>query len=184
MAIKRLAFGKLWTNREDFPPLEVSEAQVREDYQYHPDAIKTYLNDTLIPALEGSSGASNVGTSTGVSVERRLEQAAENRAELQEQIFALAEGDTPGVLKTARVEFSESSWVLQPDWSYSLTIGKDSHKRTTKSFAAEFRSLTGNGYESGTWDVATTRWRYDEATEDVIVKAESAYSGVVVFYGA
>lgn len=49
--LKRLAFGRSWNNSADFPPVQENEATVREDLQYHPDAIKDYLNE-LVTALE------------------------------------------------------------------------------------------------------------------------------------
>lgn len=52
MSLKRLLFEKLWTSSEDFPTLEENEERVREDFQYHPDAIKNFLNNVLLPALE------------------------------------------------------------------------------------------------------------------------------------
>lgn len=51
MAISDLVYQRVWTNREQFPTYEGSEDQVRLDLQYHPDAIKNFINDTLLPAL-------------------------------------------------------------------------------------------------------------------------------------
>lgn len=52
MALTLLNFGKVWTDSNDFPTYEGSEEQVRADLQYHPDAIKAFLNETLIPEME------------------------------------------------------------------------------------------------------------------------------------
>lgn len=50
MGLKLLSFFRDWTNPADFPTVEPDEATVRADLQYHPDAIKDYINGTLIPS--------------------------------------------------------------------------------------------------------------------------------------
>lgn len=52
MGLKLLSFLRDWTNPADFPTVEPDEATVRADLQYHPDAIKDYINDVLVPAQE------------------------------------------------------------------------------------------------------------------------------------
>lgn len=64
MGLPELSYEKVWTSAEDFPTYEGSEEQVRRDYQYHPDAVKDYINEQLIPALQGVGedvGASCIG---------------------------------------------------------------------------------------------------------------------------
>lgn len=64
MSLPELSYEKVWTSAEDFPTYEGSEEQVRLDYQYHPDAVKDYINERLIPALQGVGedvGASCIG---------------------------------------------------------------------------------------------------------------------------
>lgn len=53
MAVSPLSFTRTWLSSEDFPTIEPDETKVREDLQFHPDAIKTYLNDVILPALNG-----------------------------------------------------------------------------------------------------------------------------------
>ena len=50
MGLGHLSFLRDWTNPADFPTVEPDEATVRADLQYHPDAIKDYINGTLIPS--------------------------------------------------------------------------------------------------------------------------------------
>ena len=50
MGLGHLSFLRDWTNPADFPTVEPDEATVRADLQYHPDAIKDYINETLIPS--------------------------------------------------------------------------------------------------------------------------------------
>lgn len=50
MGLSHLSFSRDWKNPADFPTVEPDEAKVRADLQYHPDAIKNYINETLIPS--------------------------------------------------------------------------------------------------------------------------------------
>ena len=57
MGLSRLSFLRDWTNPADFPTVEPDEAKVRADLQYHPDAIKEYINKTLIPSHDSLTSA-------------------------------------------------------------------------------------------------------------------------------
>lgn len=49
--ISELVYERVWTNESDFPTYEPDEEQVRADFQYHPDAIRTYVNTVILAAL-------------------------------------------------------------------------------------------------------------------------------------
>lgn len=57
MGLRLLSFLRDWTNPADFPTVEPDEAAVRADLQYHPDAIKKYINETLIPSHDALASA-------------------------------------------------------------------------------------------------------------------------------
>lgn len=52
-AIPSLAFTKSWTSAADFPTYEDSETKVRADLQELHDQTKTYINEQLVPAVQG-----------------------------------------------------------------------------------------------------------------------------------
>lgn len=52
MALDLLSFTRTWLSAEDFPTIEPDEATVRKDLQFHPDAIKKYLNEVVVPAID------------------------------------------------------------------------------------------------------------------------------------
>ena len=60
MGLSRLSFLRDWTNPADFPTVEPDEAKVRADLQYHPDAIKNYINETLIPSHDSLTYAKHI----------------------------------------------------------------------------------------------------------------------------
>ena len=57
MGLSHLSFRRDWKNPADFPTVEPDEATVRADLQYHPDAIKEYINKTLIPSHDALTDA-------------------------------------------------------------------------------------------------------------------------------
>ena len=57
MGLSHLSFLRDWKNPADFPTVEPDEATVRADLQYHPDAIKDYINGTLIPSHDSLTSA-------------------------------------------------------------------------------------------------------------------------------
>ena len=57
MGLSHLSFLRDWKNTADFPTVEPDEATVRADLQYHPDAIKDYINGTLIPSHDSLTSA-------------------------------------------------------------------------------------------------------------------------------
>ena len=57
MGLSHLSFLRDWKNPADFPTVEPDEATVRADLQYHPDAIKNYINETLIPSHDALTSA-------------------------------------------------------------------------------------------------------------------------------
>jgi hypothetical protein len=63
MAFTKLAFERDWNRVEDFPTYQDSEQQVRADFQYHPDAILKFINETLLKELEAKTASANIGDS-------------------------------------------------------------------------------------------------------------------------
>ncbi len=61
-----LTFTRTWLSAEDFPTIEPDETTVREDLQFHPDAIKMYINETLVPAYNAllAAGLKSPGSLT------------------------------------------------------------------------------------------------------------------------
>lgn len=54
MATPRLVFSKDWNNPEDFPPVAANAAQARQNIQLLHDETKTYINGSLLPAVESA----------------------------------------------------------------------------------------------------------------------------------
>jgi len=61
-AFPTLQYERDWTNPVDFPTWVEEEKTVREDLQYHPNAVKAYLNEILLPAIENYAMKKFIGT--------------------------------------------------------------------------------------------------------------------------
>lgn len=72
MAFTKLAFERDWNRVEDFPTYQDSEQQVRADFQYHPDAILKFINETLLKELEEKTAAAQLGDGHKGTVELTL----------------------------------------------------------------------------------------------------------------
>ncbi len=100
MAFERLKYGKSWEDPTDFPTYEDSEAQVRADLQYHPDAVRDFINEKLIAALEGPEGAASLGV-TGTAQGSKTLQAVLDEymarfERVDDDIRLVAAGGQPG----------------------------------------------------------------------------------------
>lgn len=185
MAFKRLNFLKHWTNSEDFPTYEDSEAQVREDLQFHPDAIRDYLNNILLAALEDPSAMDHIGAAAGEVSGTLADVLADYLAHLErldQSVIDLAAGEAPEAVRAAAVAFDLSHWTAA-EGDYELRLTRQQHKRQNSGFGYHLQSFVGDGYRGGTWETAGTAVIYDEETGDMVLKGENPYSGRIVFLG-
>lgn len=184
MSFTKLTFGRDWTKETDFPTYQDSEEQVRADLQYHPDAVKSFINDTLLPALEAKSAAAELGAVNGegaaATVQSLLDEHADTLAKLKQDLQTLAGGGVPSVVQSSTVTFSEDSWATVGG-AAMLTIPKSDHKRENGSFGYNIYQLVGDVYRSGTWGAMATRVTYSAGS--ITLTADEAYSGKVVFFG-
>lgn len=185
MAFERLSFTKDWTNHDDFSTYEDSEAQVREDLQFHPNALRDYLNEVLLAALEDPAASRSLGAAvTGISgtLQDVLDAYLEHLGTLDEAVRDLAAGESPEAVRAARVEFTEDGWT-EVDGSYELRILQSQHTRLSDAFGYSLKSLSGESCRADTWETACTDVAYDEETADIVLTAENPYDGVIVFFG-
>lgn len=185
MAFKRLAFLKDWTRSDDFPTHEDSEAQVREDLQYHPNAIRDFLNDVLLKALESPTAMKNIGASFGGvsgTLEDVLKAAQEELDKLDQSVVDLALGEAPEAVKAAVVDFTAEEWTAG-EGNARLRLPREAHKRCSCAFGFNLWQRLEDGLRGGTWAAESTSVTYDEETGEAVLEAEEAYAGRIVFFG-
>lgn len=181
MPFTRLQYGKVWTSSSDFPTFEESETQVREDLQYHPDAVKSFLNDTLIKELEASGGAGKIGDTRKGNLASTLTDIYSTLATHTENIKDLAAGEAPESVKASAVAFAASDWTASGSL-YKLTISQSSHKRLSNLFGYKLEYNESGTYLTNVWATAGTDVAYD-SSGNVVLTSDSAYSGRIVFFG-
>lgn len=185
MALTKLNYGKVWTSDTDFPTYQTDETKVRADLQYHPDAVKDYINNILLKTLEGKSAAAELGAADADGVKGTVQSVLDSHKEtirqLKEDIETVAAGGVPSVLQNTAVTFTTESWVTVGD-TVTLTIAKSDHKRETANFGYNLYQLVDGSYKSGTWGTAATHVTYN-ANGSITLTADEAYSGKVVFFG-
>lgn len=185
MALTKLTYGKVWTSNSDFPTYQTDEEKVREDLQYHPDAVKNYINNILLKALEAKGAAAELGAADADGVKGTVQSVLDSHkaslAQLKEDIETVASGGVPSVLQNTAVTFTTSSWATVSGVA-TLTIAKSEHKRETANFGYNLYQLVSGTYKSGTWGTAATRVTYN-TNGSITLTADEAYSGKIVFFG-
>lgn len=184
MAFTKLNYGKDWTRAADFPAYESDEAKVRADLQYHPDAVKDYINNTLLNVLASKDAAAELGAAEDgakVTIQSVLDSHRGSLEQLREDIETVAAGGVPTVAQSTAVVFGTDSWV-EVGGNATLTIPKSDHKRETENFGYNLYQLMDGSYKSGTWGTAATRVAY-RSGGSITLTADEAYSGKVVFFG-
>ena len=184
MAFKELNYRKVWTSAEDFPTYENDEQQVRADMQYHPDAVKDYINNQLLKELAAKGAAAELGAvneGAAATVQSVLDAHKSKLDQLKEDIETVASGGTPELVKSTPVSFSAGSWAAVSG-AVQLTIPKSDHKRENGNFGYNLYQLVDGVYRSGTWGTVSTRVVYN-AGGSIILTADEPYTGKIVFFG-
>lgn len=184
MAFTRLDYERNWTKAEDFPTHESSEVQVRADMQYHPNAVRDFLN-ALLDALESAAAAQSLGAAdekgAAATLQSILDSHADALAMLRDDVETLAGGGVPLSAQCTEVKFKKANWVSTTD-GVKLVIARSDHNRVRSSFGYNIYQLVNNIYRSGTWGAAATRVTYN-SDGSITLAADQAYTGKIVFFG-
>lgn len=184
MAFTRLTYEKDWTRAEDFPTYESDEVKVREDMQYHPNAVKDFLN-ALLDALEGKTAAASLGASddkgAAATLQSVLDAHTTTLAGLRDDVDTLAGGGVPLSAQSVEVKFQRTSWV-STSGGVKLLIAQSDHKRTRETFGYNIYQLADGIYNSGTWGAAATRVTCN-SDGSIMLTTDQAYDGKIVFFG-
>lgn len=184
MAFTRLEYERDWTRAEDFPTHESSEIQVRADMQYHPNAVRDFLN-ALLSVLESKTAAASLGASDekglAATMQSVLDSHADALAVLRDDVDTMAGGGVPLSAQSVEVKFKQANWVNAAD-GVKLTIAQSDHKRTRATFGYNIYQLVDSIYRSGTWGAAATCVAYN-ADGSITLTTDQAYTGKIVFFG-
>lgn len=185
MSLTRLTFAKVWTNKNDFPTYQDNEAQVREDMQYHPNALRDFINNQLLAELESKTAAASLGAvnSSGVAatVQSILDSIAESLEKANKDIETLASGGVPSVVQSTAVVFATDSWAQTED-GFLQVIAQSEHKRTSANFGYNLYQQVDGVYIGGAPGVGSTRVVYN-TDGSMTLTTDTAYDGKIVFFG-
>lgn len=79
---------------------------------------------------------------------------------------------------TARVDFAAEDWAEAPE-GVTLTIPQADHKRVNENFGFSL----WDGERTGTWNTQGASAVFDGESGDIVLHAEGAFAGHVIFYG-
>lgn len=185
MSFTRLSYEKDWTNPADFPTFEDSESQVREDFQFHPNAIRDYLNNVLLETLESDQGAGNIGSASGEALQTVVSQCVSD-------IQTLAAGGVPSVSQCVQVAFDQGDWTetaVESDEDdaetvWTLTIGQLDHRRYGAAYGFNLWQMVNGALCNDTWGVAATCVAAPRAEDgSITLTAPKPYTGAIAFFG-
>lgn len=80
MALNKMVFTKDWTNPSDFPTYQDNESMVRSDMQCLHNETKNYINNYLLATLNGTTGAANIGTTSGQTAQAELDSTVKYKS--------------------------------------------------------------------------------------------------------
>lgn len=183
MPLTKLEYEKSWTDGGDFPTYEADEEQVRADMQYHPDAIRDYINETLLRELASAEGAENIGDGQQGSVAASLEEAFRRLDAADSDIKNLASGESPEAVRAAVVSFTAEGWTEDEGGCYALRILQSQHRRLSDAFGYKLQHLVNGTYRVNSWAIAGTEVSYDTGSGDVVLTGEHTYAGRITFFG-
>lgn len=177
----------------------LTAAQLKAKFDEGGEALKQYLNETLLPALNGDHAAAELGAVFG-GEETTIQKALDSLAAAGTQAGNVPAGGAAGsVLRKrsdewhdlewvqmnqfAAVPFTAAQWTKGEDGSFLLTIPRSDHGRDGESFGCVLRHRVNGTLASGTWAALGTQSAFDPDTGAVRLTAEDAYDGAALFYG-
>ncbi len=201
MALTRFTKDMAVVQKLDDEPNDVgglTAAQLKAKFDEGGEALKEYLNGTLLPELQGGAAAASLGATlrdTAMTVQQALDtleaagvqggnlpvggQAGELLRKSSDGLFDA--GWSPLIVS---VPFTAEEWVQDGgEGTYVLTIPQAVHKRTGPGFTLSLRHLVDGVLTDHTWACLGTQSRYDAETGDVKLSGGDAYAGQALFIG-
>lgn len=174
----------------------LSAAELKAKFDEAGNAIKTYLNETLLPELAAATASAMLGATMDgerVSVQEALDEL-KTLGEKSGNVPAL--GSAGYVLRkvsddtydmkwssmVTRYEFKQGDWTEGADGGYTITVPANVHGRLGPDFGCLLRHKVGEVYKNGTWAVLGTQTEWDRDSGAVTLKAGEAYDGCAMFF--
>lgn len=175
----------------------LTAAQLKAKFDEAGEAVKEYLNATLLPELAAQSAAANLGAvmnGARVTVQQAFDLLVE--AGVKSGNVPM-DGETGAILRKKSDEAYDVEWALlelitpftfaASDWTagegiYLMTIPQTVHKRKSANFGCALRHNVEGVLKSNTWAVIGTQSVFDEDTGDIVLTSYDPYDGTALFY--
>lgn len=174
----------------------LTAAQLKAKFDEAGEAIKAFLNDSLLSELGGGSAADSLGAV--LNGEKMSVQEALNllqQASVQSGNVP-AGGNAGDILQKKSGELYDLEWrplftsvaFTASDWTqgedgYTLTLPPEKHQRRSGEFGCALRHSVDGVLKSNTWAVLGTQTVYDDGTGEITLRSPDAYDGTALFYG-
>lgn len=200
MALSKLTKDMAIIQKLDDEPNDVgglTAAELKAKFDEAGEAIKAFLNDTLLDELGGGTAADGLGAVVDgktVSVQQALDLLQQASVQAGNVPVGGGAGDVlqkrSGALYDLEwrplftcVAFSEADWTAGEDGGCVLTLSPARHQRRNGAFSCELRHKVDGVLKTNTWAVLGTQTAYDAATGNVTLTAGEAYDGTALFCG-
>ena len=199
MALSKLTKDMAIIRKLDDEPNDVgglTAAELKAKFDEAGEAIKEFLNETLLPELSADGAAAGLGAVLNgerMSVQQALDllQTASVRSGnvpvgggagevLQKRSGELYDLEWRPLFTS--VAFAASDWVKDGD-GYTLTFSAAQHQRRSGRFGCMLRHGVDGVLRSNTWAVLGTQTVYDGAAGTITLSSGDAYDGTALFYG-
>lgn len=174
----------------------LTAAQLKAKFDEGGEAVKQYINETLLPELEGEGAAAALGAvldGDATTVQGALDTLREAGVQAGNVPTGGASGEflrkqsdgtydvrwTPLI---SRVEFSSDDWEEDGNGGYTITVSASAHKRYGPVYGCLIRHKVDGVYKTNTWAALGTEDHWDTETGAVILSSGEAYEGCAMFF--
>lgn len=172
----------------------LSATQLKAKFDEAGDAIKEYLNETLLPELAAATASAMLGATMDgehVSVQDALDEL-KTLGMKQGNVPALGAAgsilrkvsdetyDTKWSSMVTRYDFEADDWTEGEDGEYTITVPAATHQRLGPDFGCLLRHKVGEVYTSNTWAALGTQSRWDSGA--IVLSSGEAYDGCAMFF--
>lgn len=177
----------------------LTAAQLKAKFDEAGEAVKAYLNDTLLAELAAPTAADALGAALNgenVTVQHALDMLALAGVKSGNVPLGGYEGDLLRKRSDALYDlewvqptmfttftFAASDWIAGEEGVYLLTIPQNYHQRAGANFGCVLRHQVDGVLKSNTWAALGTQSAWDPDTADIVLTSPDPYDGVALFFG-
>ena len=177
----------------------LTAAQLKARFDEAGEAVKAYLNDTLLAELAAPTAADALGAALNgedMTVQQALDLLALAGVKSGNVPLGGYEGDLLRKSSDALYDlewvqptmftpftFAASDWIAGEGGVYLLTVPPNYHQRTGANFGCALRHRVDGVLKANTWAVLGTQSAWDPDTAEIVLTCCDPYDGAALFFG-